>query len=116
MAEFVRSHYPKRVKKHRCCRNDRDPGAKKRRTGLTLRAHAKNDRIEDHIAHVADAAEDKVIQARQKLRSALDSTKEAVATVQTRVAECADVTDQLIRDRPYHAIGIAFGLGAVIGY
>jgi ElaB/YqjD/DUF883 family membrane-anchored ribosome-binding protein len=93
-----------------------------------MRSRAKSaDTIEDQIARVADAAhsmidatadaaEEKVVEARQKLRSALDTTKGAVALAQKRVSEGADMTDQLIREKPYHAIGIAFGVGAVIGF
>ena len=68
------------------------------------------------IAATADAAEDHVKEARDSLSRALDSGKSLTtrwrdqATAQTRA--CARV----VHENPYQAIGIAIGLGALLGY
>jgi len=53
--------------------------------------------------------------ARERLASALDSAKETGRKLQDRAVAGAKVTDRAIREHPYQTIGIAFGLGVLIG-
>lgn len=53
--------------------------------------------------------------AREKLAAALEVAKETQRRLQERVVEGAKVADTYIRQNPYQAIGISFGLGLVIG-
>jgi ElaB/YqjD/DUF883 family membrane-anchored ribosome-binding protein len=53
--------------------------------------------------------------ARERLASALDSAKETGRKLQERAVAGAKVTDRAIREHPYQTIGIAFGLGVLIG-
>jgi len=64
----------------------------------------------------ADVAEEKVGEARKRLAAALDSAKEIAGRVRDKAVEGAKAADQAVRDKPYHAIGIAFGVGAIVGY
>ena len=64
----------------------------------------------------ADVAGDKVGEARKRLAAALDSAKEIAGRVRDKAVEGAKAADQAVRDNPYQAIGIAFGVGAVVGY
>ena len=64
----------------------------------------------------ADVAGDKVGAARERLAAALDSAKEIAGRVRDKAVEGAKAADQAVRDKPYHAIGIAFGVGAIVGY
>ena len=61
-------------------------------------------------------AEEKVIEARKRLTAALAKCKEAWDNVQDRAIAGAKATDETIREHPYQALGIAFGVGALLGY
>jgi ElaB/YqjD/DUF883 family membrane-anchored ribosome-binding protein len=67
------------------------------------------------LAATANVAETKVIEARQRLAAALERGKQAWGYVQDCAIEQAKATDEIIRDYPYQSIGIAFGVGALIG-
>jgi ElaB/YqjD/DUF883 family membrane-anchored ribosome-binding protein len=67
------------------------------------------------LAATADAAETKVIEARKRLSAALERGKKAWGQVQDSAIAQAKAADEVIRDHPYQAIGIAFGVGALIG-
>jgi ElaB/YqjD/DUF883 family membrane-anchored ribosome-binding protein len=64
----------------------------------------------------ADVAGDKVGEARERLAAALDSAKEIAGRVKQKAIEGAKATDQAVHEHPYQAIGIAFGVGAIVGY
>jgi ElaB/YqjD/DUF883 family membrane-anchored ribosome-binding protein len=53
--------------------------------------------------------------ARERLTAALDAAKETGRKLQERAVSGAKVTDRVIREHPYQSIGIAFGLGVLIG-
>lgn len=67
------------------------------------------------LAATANVAETKVIEARKRLTAALDRGKEAWGHAQDYAVEKAKATDEVIRDHPYQSIGIAFGVGALLG-
>jgi len=71
---------------------------------------------QDLVAATAGVVEDKVVVARNRLSSTLDSAKKTCAAVQRKTIESAQATDKVIRANPYQAIGIAFGVGALIGF
>jgi len=68
------------------------------------------------IAATAEVAGDKVAQARRRLTAALDDGKEMFGRVRGGVADQAKAADEVIRDNPYRAIFISFGVGALVGY
>lgn len=53
--------------------------------------------------------------ARAKLSAALDSAKETARKLQAKTVAGAKATDKVIREHPYQSIGIAFGVGLLIG-
>jgi ElaB/YqjD/DUF883 family membrane-anchored ribosome-binding protein len=63
------------------------------------------------LTATANVAETKVIEARKRLSAALDRGKEA----QDYAVAQAKAADEVIRDHPYQSIGIAFGVGALLG-
>ncbi|MGH7980508.1 MAG: DUF883 family protein [Limisphaerales bacterium] len=73
------------------------------------------DDARELLAATAGMAETKVVEARRRLQSALERGKEAWGDLQDRAAEQAKVADEVIRDHPYQSIGIAFGVGALLG-
>jgi ElaB/YqjD/DUF883 family membrane-anchored ribosome-binding protein len=68
------------------------------------------------LAATAHVAEEKVVEARKRLTSAIEKGKETWNNVQEKAIAGAKATDQVIRDNPYKALGIALGVGAIIGY
>jgi ElaB/YqjD/DUF883 family membrane-anchored ribosome-binding protein len=83
------------------------------------REEAGEDLMEDAqalLSATAHVAEEKVIEARQRLSAAIERGKEAWHTIQDKAIAGAKATDQVIRDNPYKALGVAFGVGAIIGY
>ncbi len=68
------------------------------------------------MAATADVAGEKVSEARKRLAAALESGKEIYGRVRDKAVEGAKATDQAVHEHPYQAIGIALGVGALIGY
>jgi len=68
------------------------------------------------MAATADVAGDKVGEARKRLAAALESGKQIYGRVRDKAVEGAKAADQTVRENPYQAMAIAFGVGAVIGY
>jgi ElaB/YqjD/DUF883 family membrane-anchored ribosome-binding protein len=68
------------------------------------------------MAATADVAGEKVNEARKRLAAALERGKEMCDRAREKVVEGAKATDQAVREHPYQAIGIAFGVGALVGY
>jgi ElaB/YqjD/DUF883 family membrane-anchored ribosome-binding protein len=64
-------------------------------------------------AHIAD---EKVAEARKKLNEVIESAKDAYEYVEDKAVETAHHADEYIREKPYQSIGIALGVGALIGY
>ena len=64
----------------------------------------------------ADVAGEKVGEARKRLAAALESAREIAGRVRDKAVEGAKAADETVREHPYQAIGIALGVGALIGY
>ena len=63
----------------------------------------------------AGVAGDKVREARERLAAGMDSAKEIAGRVRDKAVDYAKATDQAVREHPYHALGIALGVGALLG-
>ena len=68
------------------------------------------------VAATADVAGEKVSEARKRLAAALESGKEIYGRVRDKTVERARAADQTMHEHPYQAIGIALGVGALLGY
>jgi len=53
--------------------------------------------------------------ARERLAAAVETAKETQRKLQQRAVAGAQATDRIIREHPYQSIGIAFGIGLLIG-
>jgi ElaB/YqjD/DUF883 family membrane-anchored ribosome-binding protein len=60
-------------------------------------------------------AGEKIGEVRNRLAAAVDSAKATCQTLQDKTVKTAKATDRCIRDHPYETIGVAFGLGLLIG-
>jgi ElaB/YqjD/DUF883 family membrane-anchored ribosome-binding protein len=58
---------------------------------------------------------EKAQEAREKLTVALDQAKVTCRQIEERAIEGAKATDRIIREHPYHSVGVAFGIGLLIG-
>jgi ElaB/YqjD/DUF883 family membrane-anchored ribosome-binding protein len=67
------------------------------------------------LGATANVAEDKVVAARQRLSEALDSAKDACSRMKERALDSSKIANKAIHDYPYEAIGIALGVGLVLG-
>jgi len=68
------------------------------------------------MAATADVAGEKVSEARKRLAAALESGKELYGRVRDKAVEGAKVADKAVHEHPYEAIGVAFGIGTLVGY
>ncbi len=60
-------------------------------------------------------AETEKSEVKAKLESVVEKAKEVCERLQNQTAAAAKATDKTIREHPYHAIGIAFGVGVLLG-
>lgn len=60
------------------------------------------------LVATADVAGEKVNEARKRLAAAL-------GRVRDKTMEKAQVVDEQVHEHPYHAMGLAFGVGILIG-
>lgn len=67
------------------------------------------------IEATADVAGDKVANARKRLAAALENSKEIYGRVRARAIEGAKATDRAVHEHPYQAVGVALGVGILLG-
>jgi ElaB/YqjD/DUF883 family membrane-anchored ribosome-binding protein len=70
---------------------------------------------EDLLKATAGEAGEKVKEVRSRLATALESAKESCEHLQEKAVKTAKATDHVIREHPYESIGIALGVGLLIG-
>ena len=74
---------------------------------------------EELLKATASQAGDKIGLARQKIEQSLIEGKKALAdaerTIVEKSKEAADIADDYVRENPWSAIGIAAGVGLVLG-
>jgi ElaB/YqjD/DUF883 family membrane-anchored ribosome-binding protein len=68
------------------------------------------------MAATADVPGEKVSEARKRLAAALDRAKEIAGRVRDKAVEGAKAADAAVRENPYKALGVAFAVGALLGY
>ena len=67
------------------------------------------------MAATADSAGEKVGEARRSLVAAMESGKEIAGRVRDKAVEGARAAVEVVREHPYQDIGIALGIGVIIG-
>ena len=63
----------------------------------------------------AERQENETGQLRAKLEAAMEKAKEVCARLEEKTAAAARTADKVVREHPYQAIGIAIGVGVLIG-
>jgi ElaB/YqjD/DUF883 family membrane-anchored ribosome-binding protein len=85
------------------------------KTEPTLDFQSLLEDVQALLAATAHIAEDKVVAARTRLVAALENGRDLLDDAQEAAVARAKAADKIIRDHPYHAIGVALGAGAVLG-
>jgi ElaB/YqjD/DUF883 family membrane-anchored ribosome-binding protein len=62
-----------------------------------------------------ERAENEKHELRARLEAATEKAKEVCKKLQEQTVAAAKATDQAVREHPYQAIGIAFGVGLLVG-
>ena len=70
---------------------------------------------EELMKATAGQAGDKLTELRSRLSTALESAKGTYGKMEEKTVAAAKATDRCIRDHPYETIGVAFGVGVVVG-
>jgi ElaB/YqjD/DUF883 family membrane-anchored ribosome-binding protein len=70
---------------------------------------------EDLLKATAGDASEKARDARERLGAALERAKATCADLQEQTVAVAKRADTAIRHHPYESIGVAFGLGLLVG-
>jgi ElaB/YqjD/DUF883 family membrane-anchored ribosome-binding protein len=68
------------------------------------------------LSATAQVGGEKIDQARKRLAAAIEKAKEAWSNVQDKAVAGAKATDKAIRANPYQAVGVAVGVGLLVGY
>ena len=67
------------------------------------------------VGELGDNVSEKALAARARLTEALAGAKTTCQSLQEKTTASAKVADQVIRSHPYESIGVAFGVGLLIG-
>ena len=70
---------------------------------------------EEQMQATAGQVGDKVAEMRNRLAQALESAKATCRRLEEKTVAAAKATDRTIREHPYQSIGIAFGVGVLVG-
>ncbi len=70
---------------------------------------------EELMKATAGQAGEKVSELRNRLATALESAKATCQRLEEKTVAAARATDRTIREHPYESIGIAFGVGLLLG-
>ena len=67
------------------------------------------------IMEAIETEENDKSELRAKLEASIEKAKVACERLQEQTVAAAKATDKAVREHPYEAVGIAFGLGVLIG-
>ena len=70
---------------------------------------------EDLMKATVGQTGEKVSEIRARLTAAMESAKVTCRKLEEKTVAAAKATDRTIREHPYESIGIAFGVGLLIG-
>jgi len=70
---------------------------------------------EELLKDSAGAVGEKALDLRERLSQTLESAKATCRRIEERAIEGAKASDKVIRAHPYESIGVAFGIGLLIG-
>jgi ElaB/YqjD/DUF883 family membrane-anchored ribosome-binding protein len=78
--------------------------------------HTVIEDAEALLGATADQAGERVKELRGRLATALERTRATCCDLEAKAAEQAKKADHVIREHPYESIGIALGIGLLVGW
>lgn len=91
------------------------PSKEKLLSDLRILARDAEDLLKATAEDVSDKLTDRAKEARGRLAETLEKAKATCQRLEAQTIATAKAADKVIRDHPYQAIGISFGLGLLIG-
>ena len=70
---------------------------------------------EEFLHATKDAVGDKAHEVRKRLADGLEAAKRTCRRLEEKTVEGAKAADRTIREHPYQSLGVAFGVGLLIG-
>lgn len=70
---------------------------------------------EELLTRTSDAAEEQVSEMHDRLRHAIERSRERLRTVQAAAKVHMQECDTYVRSHPYQSVGAAFAVGALLG-
>ncbi len=70
---------------------------------------------EDLLSATTGTVGEKAQEVRERLSETVESARRACSKLEEKAVEGAKATDKVIRDHPYQSLGIAFGVGLLVG-
>lgn len=67
------------------------------------------------VKATAGDARDQACELRERIGNALASARRNCERTREKVRSGIKATDELVRDKPYQSIGLAFGVGLILG-
>ena len=99
--------------KHENRKNEYEHSTEHRQTRTDLKRIVRES---EQLLHTTkDAVGEKAQEVRERLTDALDTAKRTCRDLEDKAVEGAKAADRTIRDHPYQSIGVAFGVGLLIG-
>ena len=77
--------------------------------------HSVTEDAENFVRETSTGLSEKAREARARLTASLASARAGLTRLNEKAIQGAKATDRVIRDNPYQSIGVAFGLGILIG-
>jgi ElaB/YqjD/DUF883 family membrane-anchored ribosome-binding protein len=82
---------------------------------LADKLHSVTEHAENFVRETGSGLSDKAREARARLTASLASARAGLTKLNEKAVAGAKATDRVIRDNPYQSIGVAFGIGILIG-
>jgi ElaB/YqjD/DUF883 family membrane-anchored ribosome-binding protein len=92
---------------------DKVAKARKRLAAALERGKSEGEAL---MGSSADLVEETVGELHKVLSAALDHGMEMYGDLRDKALDKAKAADEIVRENPYRAIGIALGVGALVGY
>jgi ElaB/YqjD/DUF883 family membrane-anchored ribosome-binding protein len=82
---------------------------------LSSELHTVVREAEDLLKATGTQTGEHLTAIRARLTTAMESAKATAHKVQEKAVAAAKATDHVIREHPYESIGVAFGVGLLVG-
>jgi len=92
-----------------------EANAEKVLSDLRTLAHEADELLKATVGQTGDKVNDKVSEVRSRLARTLESAKATCHQLEEKAIAGAKATDRAIREHPYESIGVAFGVGLLVG-